>query len=115
MHEMAIAVNIVDLARRHASQAGGGRISLIELEIGRLAGVLQDSLEFCFQAAARDTPAAGAVLSFTRVEGMARCCVCGASFGVKTHGELCPQCGGLAEITGGEGLRVVAITIEDQG
>lgn len=114
MHEMAIAVSIVDLAQRHAGQAGGGRISRIELEIGKLAGVLQESLEFCFQAAARETPVEGAVLAFNQVEGLAKCHICGIQFSVECHGTLCPQCGGLTEITGGDGLRVVAITIEDQ-
>lgn len=53
MHEMSIALNIIELASEAAQAAAAHRISSIELEIGTLAGVMIESLELCFEAAAR--------------------------------------------------------------
>ncbi|MBL6985282.1 MAG: hydrogenase maturation nickel metallochaperone HypA, partial [Candidatus Thioglobus sp.] len=43
-------MNIVDIACKTAQQNGAHKIQSIEVEVGKLAGVLEDSLAFCFQA-----------------------------------------------------------------
>ncbi len=58
MHEMSLAASIVDLAVAALNREGGSLVSEVEIEVGNLAGVMVDSLEFCLEAAARATPVA---------------------------------------------------------
>ena len=52
---MSLAMNIVDLAVTNARAESAQKINQIELDIGSLAGVMIDSLEFCFEAASKET------------------------------------------------------------
>ena len=59
MHELSIAMGIVKIAENELSKSGGGEIELIELEIGTLAGIEFEALEFVWPAAVKDTVGAG--------------------------------------------------------
>jgi hydrogenase nickel incorporation protein HypA/HybF len=75
MHELTIALQVVQIA---AERAGGGKIARITLEVGRLTAVLPDALRFCFETAAAGTPAEGATLEVVEIPGRARCRACSA-------------------------------------
>jgi len=47
MHELSIALGIVDIAEKETKKAKKHKVDLIELEIGTLAGIEFDSLGFC--------------------------------------------------------------------
>lgn len=114
MHEMAIAVNIVDLANSYVQSAVGERIGQVEIEIGPLAGIMQESLQFCFEAAAKNTLAEGAQLVIINTKGKARCCSCEKIITITKHGTLCPDCHGILEVLTGDELKLRAVTIEEQ-
>lgn len=114
MHEMAIAVNIVDLANSYVQSSAGERIGQVEIEIGPLAGVMQESLQFCFEAAAKNTLAEGAQLVIINTKGKARCCSCEKTITINQHGTLCPDCHGILEVLAGDELKLRAVTIEEQ-
>lgn len=114
MHEMSIAVNIVDLANSYARQSAGERIGQVEIEIGPLAGVMQEALQFCFEAAAKNTLAEGAQLVIINTKGKAKCCSCGKITDINQHGTLCPDCHGVLEVLTGDELKLRAVTIEEQ-
>lgn len=114
MHEMSLAMNIVDLAVSKAQAGGGRKINQIEVEIGSLAGVMTDSLEFCFEAASRETIAAEAYLKIIEVQGKGNCQGCGVVFPVESLMAQCPQCSEYCvSITQGRELRVVSITVDE--
>ena len=48
MHEMSLAQGILQIVEDTLAREGGGRVSLIRLEVGRLAGVELDALRFGF-------------------------------------------------------------------
>ena len=115
MHEMSLAVDIVDLAVRTAEREEAQRVSRVGIEVGNLAGVLIDSLEFCLGAAAQDTLAEGAVFQVTPQQASGTCKDCGIGFDVVSFYQHCPDCDGISvEITGGRQLKVAAITIEEE-
>ena len=114
MHEMSLAINIADLAQAKALEAGGGRIKTIELDIGALAGVMQESLEFCFEMAANDTLAAGASLCIHWSKGKGKCVACHAVLEIERFGSVCTECGNFLTILSGEDLRLLAIILEDE-
>ena len=55
MHEMSLAISIVELVSEKAQAAGARKITAIELEVGRLSGLMVEGLAFCFEAVARNT------------------------------------------------------------
>lgn len=112
MHEMSLALNIVELAEAESRNAGGGRIRQLEVEVGELAGVMAEALEFCFQAASKDTLADGAELVLVTVAGAGECASCRQTVPMAEQFSLCPSCGGLLRPVRGRELRLVAITID---
>lgn len=57
MHEMGIALQIVEIATASIpSNSGNVQVARVNLKIGKLAAVVPDSLRFCFDVAVKDTP-----------------------------------------------------------
>ena len=77
MHELGITQSIVAIVSEHA---GGRPVKRVVLEVGRLAGVMTDSIRFCFDVCTAGTPLEGAVLEIREIEARARCEACGAEF-----------------------------------
>ncbi len=113
MHEMSIAMSIVEAVADRARQEGCARVTGIELVVGRLSGVVAESLRFCFDAASRSTPVEGAELSIEERDAAGSCEECGARFPVESYHASCPSCGRFrVRILSGEELAVKSITIE---
>jgi hydrogenase nickel incorporation protein HypA/HybF len=113
MHEMSLAMNIVEIACRTADQNDAHKIRSIEVEVGQLAGVLEDSLSFCFQAARNNTIAKDAKLEILTIPGKAHCISCDESFDTDTFFTLCPKCDGFAiEIIQGKDLKIKSINVD---
>jgi hydrogenase nickel incorporation protein HypA/HybF len=111
---MSIAMNIVELATEAARAQGAKAIESIELEIGTLAGVMPEALEFCFTAAAGDTLAQGAELKIRTIPARGKCPSCAGECDILSFAEPCPQCGGpLLNLSQGRDLRILAITIDE--
>jgi len=112
MHEMSLAESIVQIAEETARAHGGSRVSLVLLEVGRLAGVEIDALRFCFDAASRSGPVEGAALVIEQPEGTAWCLPCGGTVPLGSLADPCPDCGShQLQVTGGTQLRVREVEI----
>lgn len=112
MHEMSLAESVLQIAEDTARSNGGSRISLVLLEIGRLAGVEIEALRFCFEAASRESLAAGAELVIEQPDGQAWCMPCGETVRLSKLADPCPRCGShQLQVTGGNELKVREIEI----
>lgn len=89
MHELSITQGIVSAVSEHAS---GRPVKRVVLEVGRLAGVMTDAIEFCFDIVALGTPLEGATLDIRLIEARARCRACGTEFVLDTLIRPC-RCG----------------------
>ena len=69
MHELGLAQSIFDLVRTHVPEAQAPGVRQVRLRVGDDAGVLVESLEFCFGVTVAGTPYASAFLSVDRVTG----------------------------------------------
>ncbi|KJY26386.1 MULTISPECIES: hydrogenase maturation nickel metallochaperone HypA [Streptomyces] len=116
MHEMSIAMAVVDQVAE-AAQAGAARsVSRVELEIGELAGVVPDALAFAFELARAETPLEGAELVTHRVAARARCASCTGEWAVGMPPDLsCPGCGKATavELLTGRELRIRRVVWDD--
>lgn len=113
MHELSITESILNIALRHAQQAGAKRIASINLVMGKFSSVVDDSVQFYWDMIAAGTIAEGAKLNFTRIPAQMTCRDCGHAFEPDDQTFHCPQCLSLrVKITQGEELRVESIDIE---
>lgn len=116
MHEMSIALAIAESVDQRAREEESGRISEIELVIGKLAGVEPESLKFCFLLATKGTLAEDARLVIEEPEGVGECGECGMRFTVGFYYAECPECHSLrVTIISGKECLIRSITIEDKG
>jgi hydrogenase nickel incorporation protein HypA/HybF len=92
MHEMDITRQVLEIALKEAQKAGARNIKRINLVIGELSSVVDDSVQFYFDFLSRDSIAQGAQLAFHRIPFQARCKKCQFVFTPETDCWECPQC-----------------------
>jgi hydrogenase nickel incorporation protein HypA/HybF len=114
MHEMAVTQSILDIATKHAEQAGAERIVQINLIVGELSGIVDDSVQFYFDFLSRDTMAQGARLVFDRRPAVYRCRECETIYQPEGFDWICPACDLLAfDVLSGREFRIESIEIDD--
>jgi hydrogenase nickel incorporation protein HypA/HybF len=99
MHEYAVTQSIIRIVITEAGKAGVKKVSAINLVIGDLSTVIDDSVRLYFSMLAAGTPAEGAALNFRRIRAEFFCRHCGKSFVKPAHGFDCPICGNYGTIT----------------
>lgn len=92
MHEMSIAMKLVDHLLEVARQHDAQRVEQVEVEIGILQQVLPEALEMAFSAATMGTIAQDAVLKLSEVPALVECRSCKQRFEPEINDYLCPRC-----------------------
>ena len=103
MHELGIAREIVEMV---AARAGGARVTRVVLEIGKLAAVLPDAIQFCFDLCVEGTTLEGASLRIVETPGRALCRDCGREVALDRPFGLCACGSSDLEWLSGEELKV---------
>jgi hydrogenase nickel incorporation protein HypA/HybF len=113
MHELSIAMSIVEIAEENVKQSNVTTVSEIELEVGELSGVVFEALEFAMEEAVRDTVLKDAIRKIIRIPGVAKCNECGFEFGTEDIYTPCPKCASFdSEVIKGKELRVKSLIAE---
>ena len=113
MHEMSIALNVIDIAVERAQQEKARKINEIVLEIGSLSGVLIDSLQFCFESAVKNTIAHKARIKIIKQQATAFCSECGYSFKTDDFIPLCPECGQMVfDVRNGREMKIKYLNVD---
>lgn len=113
MHELSIALSILDLAAEEADRQGGGCVA-IHLRLGPLSGVVKEALRSAYDLAREGTDLEKAELIIEDVPLAAYCPVCAAERVPPSLQNLCcPDCGTpTPEVVRGRELEVTALEIE---
>src|SRR5436305_10179259 len=116
MHELSIAIAIVEQAAEAAEQHGA-RVCAVHVRVGAMSGVVKDALEFAWETACEGTPVEGARLVVEDVSIVMRCATCSAEQGVLSPQDLrCTVCESPAypwELVQGQELELRALEIEE--
>ncbi len=113
MHELSIAMNVIEIADEYASKANATVVKEIEIEVGELSGVVLDALEFAMEVAVRNTILEQATCHYIRIPGMARCRECGHEFKTGNLHTPCPKCNSFEqELISGRELRVKSLMVD---
>ncbi|MDA8390275.1 MAG: hydrogenase maturation nickel metallochaperone HypA [Gammaproteobacteria bacterium] len=112
MHEMALCESLMAIIEGEAASGGFRQVHSVSLEVGLLAGVEKDALQFGFQVVTRGTVAEGAVLRILSATAQAHCPLCGWQKIVSQPIRLCPACASPLSLTGGRDLRIREMEVE---
>lgn len=116
MHEMGVAAEIHRIARESVAGRGAGRITRVRLAVGDLAAVEPELIAYAWDALVQGTPDEGAILDVDWRPARQTCPVCGDVPG-RAPGSwlrLCPRCGGILRVTGGDDLDVLQVVFEEE-
>ncbi|MCK9423064.1 MAG: hydrogenase maturation nickel metallochaperone HypA [Bacteroidales bacterium] len=115
MHELTLAMTIVDMVVEEAERSNAGTVQEIELEVGVLSGVNADALEFALSLAMRNTVLENAFVLIVQTKGSGRCNQCDRVFAMTEIWTTCPGCNMPAgEILSGDAMRIVSLVVNDQ-
>jgi hydrogenase nickel incorporation protein HypA/HybF len=113
MHELTLAVNIVEIAEAEAKQAGADKVYDVEIEAGIFSGVDEEALETALSLASKDTILENSSFTIRKTTGTGICSSCGREFEMESLYSFCGECHAPANrIVQGTDLRILAIKVD---
>jgi hydrogenase nickel incorporation protein HypA/HybF len=116
MHELSIAVSLIEMASEEAERLGGVRVEALHLKLGPLSGVVRDALLFSFDLAAAGTVIEGARLEIEDVPVVVFCQSCNAERPLPSIQHFrCPVCDKpTPDVVRGRELELTALAVTSQ-
>jgi hydrogenase nickel incorporation protein HypA/HybF len=114
MHELSIAISIVELAEEEAERRGV-QVNAVHLKLGAFSGVVKDALLSCYEMACEGTALQGSRLLVEDVPVVIFCPRCRGQRPLSSMQLFCcSECGTpCSEIVQGKELEVVALEIQE--
>lgn len=103
--------SVVDMV---VERTAGRRVASVQLQVGTLAGVVADAMQFCFELATAGTTLEGATLEIDQTPGRASCRSCEDEFDVADLILLCPCGSADVEIVAGRELLVTSVELMEE-
>jgi hydrogenase nickel incorporation protein HypA/HybF len=114
MHELSLALEVLDTVQAAGRRDGFRRVGQLRLEVGALAGVEVDALRFALETIVPGTCLAQARILIDTPPGTAWCGACAREVAITHWLDTCPACSApLTRQTGGDGLRVLDLLVHD--
>lgn len=113
MHELSIAMSIVEMAEEESGRRAGARINAVHLKIGALAGVVSEALRSSFALACEGTGLQGSRLVIEEIPVVVNCPKCMQPRKLDSvQWFVCPECQSpVSDVISGRELQVVALEI----
>ncbi len=115
MHELSIAMSIVQMAQEEAERRGAMQIQAVHLRLGLLSGVVKQALLSSYEMACEATALEGSRLLIEEVPVEVFCPKCKGPRLVRSiQWFCCPECGTpTPTVLHGKELEVVALEISE--
>lgn len=113
MHELAVTESLLKIALQHAEKANAKHVTDLNIVIGDLASMVDDSIQFYWEIIAKGTIAEQATLHFRRVPAELQCMTCFEKYPPTDRELACPKCSGInTKIIAGEEFALESIDVE---
>ena len=113
MHELSVTESILQITLEHAQKAEAARVTGINLVIGRLSSIVDDSVQFYWDTISEGTICQGAKLNFRRTPAVLQCQDCQTEYSIDEELTPCPKCRGYnTSIISGEEFYLDSLEIE---
>lgn len=115
MHELSIALSIVEMAQEEAEIRGHAGVQTVHLRLGLLSGVVKEAHLASYEMACHATPLEGSQLFIEEVPVEVFCPQCGIPRVIRSiQWFCCPECGTpTPTVLRGKELEVVALEIKE--
>jgi len=115
MHELSIAISMIEMAEQEAANRGNARVTALHLKLGPLSGVVKDALLFSYNIASKGTTLEGSSLVIEDLPIVIYCTECQQEHPIETVQRLCcPVCGTLTPcVVRGRELEISALELEE--
>ena len=113
MHELSLALNLVEIAEAAAREADAERVEAVHLRLGVFAGVVKDALLFAYDIAVKDTLLEGSRLVIEEVPLVVYCPQCECERELPSMQSFqCPDCGTYtSDLRRGAEMELVSVEI----
>ena len=114
MFEFTLTNSINDALQRLCRLTGWKKVRRVMVRVGGVRKINPELMAFVFSAAAKDTPAEGALLSVMILPVTVKCLTCGKVSVSEEEEFACPLCGSKnVQILSGLELNIEALEIEN--
>jgi hydrogenase nickel incorporation protein HypA/HybF len=115
MHELSIALSILDAADEQMARLGDARVSALHVRVGPLSGVIPQALVSAFELARTGTAFAACKLIIEETAVIVRCPACRMDRPVRSIQDIaCSVCGtATSDLAGGRELELRAMEIDE--
>ena len=114
MHELSIAQDILSIIKQNVPHEELKNIQSVNVKIGDMAGVVPDSLEFCFQAIISGTEMGDARLNIEKIPFVLECNSCGKTSSNEIGIRICSHCSSPdTNVISGIEMQVVDIELKE--
>jgi hydrogenase nickel incorporation protein HypA/HybF len=113
MHELSIALSILEIAEEESRRRNSAQIAAIHLKLGPLAGVVKEALLSAYEMACETSPLSACKLVIEDVPIIVYCPACRKESGVPSVQEMqCSVCGTpTPQVLRGRELEISAMEI----
>ena len=113
MHELSIAMSILESLEEEANARGCGSVEAVHIRVGGLSGVVPEALASAYELAAEATPFARARLVIEQVPIVIYCRACRQERQTESpRWFCCPECNTLSgELVSGRELEISALEV----
>lgn len=114
MHELSIALSMIEMASEEAARRGGVSVNAVHLKLGPLSGVVKEALVFSYEVACEGTPLEGSQLIIEDVPVVVYCPTCQMETSPVSLQQFCCQVCDTPtpQVLQGKELEVVALEIQ---
>ncbi|GAB1470785.1 hypothetical protein MASR2M66_16630 [Chloroflexota bacterium] len=113
MHELPVTQSLLKISLEYAEKADAKQVTALNIVMGELSSMVDDSIQFYWETIAKDTIAEKAVLNFRRVPAELQCMTCFTKYHPNDGELICPECRGVgAKIITGEEFFLETIDVE---
>jgi hydrogenase nickel incorporation protein HypA/HybF len=113
MHEMGIAIQIIDIAKSSIPKnLDGVPIERVNIAVGKMSAIVPSSLKFCFDIATKQTPLEGATLHIEELPVTLQCKNCNNKWTADQPMFVCEKCEHTeVEMLSGRELDILSIEL----
>ena len=114
MHELSIAMSLLEVATDEAERRGGVEVIALHIRLGPLSGVVKEALISAWELACEGSPLAGSRIVVEEVPLVVHCPACDIDAPAEApHRLRCSRCGTpTGEIVAGHELELFALEVE---
>ena len=110
---MSIIAGVIDAVVPSAEQAGATRVLAVTLRVGDMTEIVDEALEFAFEALTEGTLMEGSDLRVIKVHPRSVCFECGNEFDHDRFHRACPACGSYeTRLVAGKELEIESIEVD---